>query len=77
MLDLSRVGGVVSKSITPLMREGNPTHRILDAGERVSGMINAIGLANPGVEAFVREYLPRAGAMRTAVVCSVAGFSIV
>jgi dihydroorotate dehydrogenase (NAD+) catalytic subunit len=76
VLDLSRVGGVVSKSITPLAREGNPTHRILDAGERVSGMINAIGLANPGVEAFVREYLPRAGAMRTAVVCSVAGFSI-
>lgn len=76
VLDLSRVGGMVSKSITPDPREGNPTRRILDAGDRVSGMLNAIGLANPGVEAFVRDYLPRAAGMSTVVVCSVAGFSI-
>lgn len=76
VLDLSRVGGLVTKSITPEAREGNPTHRILDAGPRVSGMINAIGLANPGVDAFVRDYLPRAAALNTPVVCSVAGFSI-
>lgn len=76
VLDLSRIGGLVSKSITPEPREGNPAPRILDAGERVSGMLNAIGLANPGVEAFVRDYLPSAVVMPCAVFCSAAGFSI-
>lgn len=76
VLDLSRIGGLVSKSVTRLPREGNPTHRILDAGPRVSGMINAIGLANPGVDAFIRDYLPRAANLRTNVTLSVAGFSI-
>jgi dihydroorotate dehydrogenase (NAD+) catalytic subunit len=73
VLDLSRIGGVVSKSITPLPREGNPTWRILPAR---AGMLNAIGLANPGIEAFEAHSLPRAAAMPCAVICSVAGFSI-
>ncbi|MBX3387452.1 MAG: dihydroorotate dehydrogenase [Phycisphaeraceae bacterium] len=76
VLDLSRIGGVVSKSITPEAREGNPWPRILDAGDRVSGMLNAIGLANPGVDAFVHDYLPSAVLMPCAVICSAAGFSV-
>ncbi|MEX2217753.1 MAG: dihydroorotate dehydrogenase [Phycisphaerales bacterium] len=77
VLDLSRVGGVVTKSITAAPREGNPTWRIL---ETRGGMLNAIGLANIGVEAFVRDVGPRvAGFSRetgAAVIGSVAGFSV-
>ncbi|MCC6322281.1 MAG: dihydroorotate dehydrogenase [Phycisphaerales bacterium] len=81
VLDLSRVGAVVTKSITPLPREGNPTWRILPTRTGV-GMLNAIGLANPGIDAFEREYLPRAGegggggAMPCPIIGSVAGFSV-
>ncbi len=73
VLDLSRIGGLVSKSITPNPREGNPTWRILPAR---AGMLNAIGLANPGIDAFESHYLPRAAAMPCTLICSVAGFSI-
>jgi len=73
VLDLARIGGLVSKSITPKPREGNPTWRILPAR---AGMLNAIGLANPGIEAFESHYLPRAAAMQCTLICSVAGFSV-
>lgn len=75
VLDLSRVGALVTKSITPEARDGNNTWRIIPAPTGL-GMLNAIGLANPGVDAFVREYLPRAKSMPCAVLASVAGFSI-
>lgn len=73
VLDLSRVGAVVTKSITREPREGNPTWRIL---ETRGGMLNAIGLANMGIEAFVRSVGPRLGAARTSMIGSIAGFSI-
>ncbi|MBX3364801.1 MAG: dihydroorotate dehydrogenase [Phycisphaeraceae bacterium] len=73
VLDLSRVGGVVTKSMTREPRSGNATWRILP--ER-SGMLNAIGLANMGIDAFVREVGPRVATMPCAVVGSVAGFSV-
>ena len=72
-VDLSRVGAVVTKSITRAPRDGNATWRILPAE---CGMLNAIGLANVGIEAFVRDYAPRVGEVPTTVVGSVAGFSI-
>jgi dihydroorotate dehydrogenase (NAD+) catalytic subunit len=72
-LDLSRVGAIVTKSITPQPREGNQPWRVvpLDAG-----MLNAIGLANPGIDAFVRDYAPRIASLPTRVIGSIAGFSI-
>lgn len=73
VLDLSRVGGVVTKSITRLPREGNPTWRILECQ---AGMLNAIGLANMGVEAFMRDYAPRVARVPAAVIGSIAGFSV-
>jgi dihydroorotate dehydrogenase (NAD+) catalytic subunit len=73
VLDLSRIGGVVGKSITRLAREGNPTWRIV---ELRAGMLNAVGLANPGIEKFEQVYLPRAGGMPCAVFGSVAGFGV-
>lgn len=74
-LDLSTIGGVVAKSVTREPRAGNDTWRVIECRGTV-GMMNAIGLANPGIEAFEREYLPKAGSLACAVLCSVAGFSV-
>lgn len=73
VLDLSRLGAVVTKSITAEPREGNRPWRILDAP---AGMLNAIGLANMGIDAFVRDQLPRAASCATIVIGSVAGHRI-
>ncbi len=54
-LDLRRLGGIVSKSLTLEPRTGNLPHRI---AETHGGMLNAIGLENVGVDAFLREKLP-------------------
>lgn len=72
-VDLSRVGAVVTKSITRLPRDGNATWRII---ETRSGMMNAIGLANVGVVAFARDIVPRIVDVPTTVIGSIAGFSI-
>ncbi|GJQ29861.1 MAG: dihydroorotate dehydrogenase [Phycisphaerae bacterium] len=72
-LDLSRVGGLVTKSITRQPRDGNAVWRVLPAE---CGMLNAIGLANVGIDAFLREYAPRVSAVPTTIIGSVAGFSI-
>ena len=53
----------VTKTVTPLAREGNPPVRI---AETEVGMLNAIGLANPGIDAFVAEHLPRLAHARRA-----------
>ncbi len=73
VLDLSRVGAIVSKSITPQPREGNQTWRIL---ETKAGMLNAIGLANVGIDDFGRHIAPRIPGVPTTVIGSAAGFSI-
>ena len=73
ILDLSRVGALVTKSITPEPREGNAPWRVAPLK---AGMLNAIGLANPGIDAFVSEYAPKAEAIPTTVIGSIAGFSI-
>lgn len=72
-LDLSTIGALTTKSITREPREGNPPWRVAPVK---AGMLNAIGLANPGVEAFVAEYAPRIPSMACPVIGSIAGFSI-
>ena len=72
-VDLSRVGGLVTKSITRESREGNETWRIL---ETRGGMLNAIGLANVGSERFASEYAPKAASAPCAVFGSIAGASV-
>ncbi len=62
----------VTKTVTPLPREGNPPPRI---AETDSGMLNSIGLQNPGVDAFVEENLPRLAAIGVPIWVSVGGFS--
>lgn len=62
----------VTKTVTPEPRAGNPPVRI---AETASGMLNAIGLANPGREGFIAESLPKLAALRVPIWVSVGGFS--
>jgi dihydroorotate dehydrogenase (NAD+) catalytic subunit len=61
----------VTKTVTPLPREGSAPPRI---AETAHGMLNAIGLANPGRERFLAEYLPRLGELGIPLWVSVGGF---
>ena len=72
-MDVSELGGVVTKSITPAPRKGNPTPRIVETD---AGMLNAIGLANIGLERFVTEKIPLLERLGTAVFVNVAGQKI-
>ncbi len=62
----------VTKTVTPLPRAGNDPVRIAEADV---GMLNSIGLANPGIDAFVRDHLPRIEALGVVLWVSVGGFS--
>ena len=66
------VAALVSKTITPLPREGNPPPRL---AESPSGLLNSIGLANPGVDEFVAG-LPALVALGRPLVVSIGGFSV-
>jgi len=67
-----RLDAFVTKTVTPLPREGNPPPRI---AETENGMLNSIGLQNPGIDAFVRENVPRLAALGVPIWVSVGGFS--
>lgn len=54
-LDLSKIGAILTKTITLKPKEGNPPPRI---AETENGIINSIGLENPGIEVFIKEKLP-------------------
>jgi dihydroorotate dehydrogenase (NAD+) catalytic subunit len=53
VIDVQRLGAFVSKGITPRPRQGNPMPRI---AETPAGMLNAIGLQNPGIHGFIKKY---------------------
>jgi len=72
-MDLDALGGFITKSITVKPRKGNPTPRIVETD---AGMLNAIGLANVGLERFVAEKLPVLARMKPAVFVNVAGTTI-
>ena len=67
-LDLADVGAVVSKGITPKPRAGNGGVRI---AETPAGMLNSIGLENPGIEVFCRDILPEAAKLPTAFIVNI------
>jgi dihydroorotate dehydrogenase (NAD+) catalytic subunit len=71
--DAGRLGGFITKSITLKPRKGNPVPRIVETD---AGMLNAIGLANIGLEKFIEEKLPIIAKMKTAVFANVAGQTI-
>jgi dihydroorotate dehydrogenase (NAD+) catalytic subunit len=70
LVDVDRIGALYTKAVTISPRPGNRPPRIV---ETPSGMLNSIGLANPGIEAFIAEKLPALRARRCAVFVNVAG----
>jgi dihydroorotate dehydrogenase (NAD+) catalytic subunit len=72
-VDLSKIGCIITKSITKEPRKGNPSPRI---HESRSGMINAIGLANVGVKEFCKNKLSKLNSIDTRFIISVAGTTI-
>ena len=69
-MDVNSLGGFITKSITLKPRKGNPTPRIVETD---AGMLNAIGLANVGLDRFVEEKLPVIAGMSVPVFVNVAG----
>jgi len=69
-MDINLLGGFITKSITNKPRKGNAVPRIVETD---SGMLNAIGLANIGVDSFIKEKLPILEQLSTAVFVNVAG----
>ena len=67
--DLSGVGGLVSKTITPEPRSGNAPPRIV---ETPAGMLNSIGLQNPGLDDFIAEKWPYLSTLDTKIVVNIA-----
>jgi dihydroorotate dehydrogenase (NAD+) catalytic subunit len=73
LIDLNKLGGVITKSITLYPREGHPSPRTF---ETPCGMLNAIGLANVGVEQFIKEKLPFLRSLKTRIIVNVAGSTV-
>lgn len=70
LTDISRLGGISVKGLTLKPRAGNPPPR---SAETPSGMLNSVGLQNPGVEAFIKNEIPFLRRFDTAVIANVAG----
>jgi len=62
----------VTKTVTPNSRAGNPPPRV---AETPAGMVNSIGLANPGLDAFCKRHLPRLAELGVPLIVSVGGWS--
>jgi dihydroorotate dehydrogenase (NAD+) catalytic subunit len=71
-VDLNRLGGVIVKGVSLRPIKGNPSPRIW---ETPSGMLNAIGLENPGVDVFIDKKMPYLRKFDTAVIVNVFGYS--
>ena len=72
-IDLNRLGGIVVKGTTLHRREGNPYPRM---AETPSGMLNAVGLQNKGVDHFIEEIYPRISHLDTNIIVNVSSSSI-
>jgi dihydroorotate dehydrogenase (NAD+) catalytic subunit len=72
VIDLESLGGIVTKAVTPEPRPGHPAPRV---AEFRGGMLNSVGLANPGLHAVRERHLPRIAAMlrRARILVNVAG----
>ena len=70
---LSKLGGIVVKGLTLEPREGNKPPRI---AETPAGILNSVGLQNPGVEYFIKKELPFLREFDTAVIANIAGSTV-
>ena len=72
-IDLNRLGAIIVKGITLEPRPGNPTPRLV---ETLAGILNSIGLQNPGVEKFIEESLPYLSGFDLPVIVNIAGETV-
>ena len=70
LADITGLGAIVTKSITRYPREGNPPPRIV---ETPSGMLNSIGLANIGVDTYIKKMIPLYEELKTPIIMNIAG----
>jgi len=70
---LTGIGAVVTKSITLGLRTGNPVPRIIPTP---AGLLNSIGLQNPGIEGFLSEAIPKLRVLEVPIIASVAGSNV-
>jgi dihydroorotate dehydrogenase (NAD+) catalytic subunit len=70
VVDLARLGGIIPKTVTKRPRAGNPPPRTV---ETPSGMLNAIGLDNDGIDHFLTHHIPYLRMIPTAVLANIAG----
>jgi dihydroorotate dehydrogenase (NAD+) catalytic subunit len=73
LIDLDRLGALVTKTIFHEPRAGNPAHRL---GETAAGMLNSVGIPSIGVERFLVETLPRFARWSPPTIVSIGGLSI-
>jgi dihydroorotate dehydrogenase (NAD+) catalytic subunit len=71
--DLNKLGAIVTKSLSLKPRKGNPPQRIV---ETPAGMLNAIGLANVGVEVFLKDKIPFLNQFNVPLICNIAASTI-
>lgn len=71
--DLNQLGAMITKGIAPVPWEGNPSPRI---AETYGGMLNAVGLQNPGVETYIREELPVLEQYSPPIIANVVGRTV-
>lgn len=72
-LDVNEIGAIVTKGVTPLPRAGNAGVRI---AETPAGMLNCIGLENPGVDAFISDILPKIKHYDTAIIVNISASTV-
>ena len=72
-IDVNRLGGIIVKGTTASKREGNPYPRMV---ETPSGMLNAVGLQNKGVDNFISDIYPRIKNYKTKIIVNVSGSTI-
>ena len=73
LVDVNRLGGIFTKSLSWKPRSGNPPQRIV---ETASGMLNSIGLANIGVQTFIEQRLPFLRTLNTRIIANIAASSL-
>jgi len=71
LIDYEKIGGIFTKSLTLNPHQGNEPPRIAESS---SGLLNTIGLQNPGVDDFIKKYSPKLKSLGTKILVSVAGF---
>lgn len=70
LVEAAQLGGIITKAVTLEPREGNPPPRL---AETPAGLLNSIGLENPGIEVFLKEKLPKLRKLKTRIIVNIAG----